>query len=164
MTVRIRMKKMGRRHRPFFRLCAVDSRAARDGRVIEYLGHYDPMVSETDARAVLKAERIDYWLSVGAQPSDKAKVLIKKYGTNGTHAEQQREALERLKNSRPTAPPPIRFAKPKSEAPAAEESATEGAADESATPPAEETAPAEENTAGSEAAGEEAAAEAKEEA
>ena len=59
MAVRIRMKRMGRRHRPFYRVCAVDGRKARDGRVIEYLGHYDPMVSETDARASLNAERID---------------------------------------------------------------------------------------------------------
>ena len=54
MAVKIRMKKMGRKHRPFFRVCAVDSRAPRDGRVIEELGTYDPMVPETDARAILK--------------------------------------------------------------------------------------------------------------
>ena len=66
MAVRIRMKMMGRRHRPFFRVCAVDSRASRDGKVIEYLGHYDPLVKETDARAILDGERIGYWLSVGA--------------------------------------------------------------------------------------------------
>ena len=45
------MKSMGRRHRPFFRICAVDGRALRDGQVIEELGYYDPMVNETDARA-----------------------------------------------------------------------------------------------------------------
>ena len=71
MAVRIRMKKMGRTHRPFFRICAMDSRSPRDGRVIEELGFYDPMVKETDARAVLRSERIDYWLGVGAKPSDK---------------------------------------------------------------------------------------------
>ena len=68
MAVRLRMKKLGRLHRPFFRVVAVDTRTARDGRVIEYLGHYDPLVKETDARAVLKNDRIDYWLSVGALP------------------------------------------------------------------------------------------------
>ena len=85
MAVRIRMKKMGRKHRPFFRICAIDSRNPRDGRVLEELGTYDPMVPETDARAVLNGERIAYWLGVGAQPSEKVKVLIKKYGTDGTH-------------------------------------------------------------------------------
>lgn len=100
MAVKIRMKKLGRKHRPFFRVCAIDSRAPRDGRVIEELGHYDPMCSETDARAILKADRIDYWIGVGAQPSPKVDVLIKKYGTNGSHLSQQQAALERLASRR----------------------------------------------------------------
>ena len=54
MAVKIRMKMMGRKHRPFFRICAVDSRNPRDGRVLEELGTYDPMVPDTDARALLK--------------------------------------------------------------------------------------------------------------
>jgi len=100
------MKKMGRRHRPFFRLCATDARTPRDGRVLEELGTYDPLVPEVDARALLNADRIAYWLSVGAQPSDKAAVLIKKYGPNGTHLDAQRAALDRLAQSRrrPTVP------------------------------------------------------------
>jgi small subunit ribosomal protein S16 len=96
VAVRIRMKMMGRKHRPFFRICAIDSRNPRDGRVLEELGTYDPMVSDTDARALLKGDRIEYWLGVGAQPSHKVRTLIKKYGTQGTHAEQQRAARERL--------------------------------------------------------------------
>ena len=118
MAVRIRMKKMGRKHQPFFRICAMDVRSPRDGKVIEELGYYDPLVKETDARAILKGERISYWLSVGAQPSDKVKVLIKKYGVNGTHAEQQRIALERVKLSKPMAPPPRIVLRPKKEEPA----------------------------------------------
>ncbi len=97
MAVRIRLKKMGRKARPFFRFCAVDSRRPRDGKVIEELGYYDPMVRETDARVVLKTERVDYWLGVGAQPSPKAGVLIKKYGSKGTHVAQQKAAMERMK-------------------------------------------------------------------
>lgn len=100
MAVRIRLKKMGRRHRPFFRVCAMDSRAPRDGRVIEELGIYDPMVRETDARAILRGERIDYWLSVGAKPTPKVGVLIKKYGTEGSHLDQQQVALTRLSSRR----------------------------------------------------------------
>ena len=80
MSVRIRMKKFGRRHRPFYRICAIDRAAPRNARVIEELGTYDPLVPETDARAILNRERIQYWLSVGAEPSDKVGVLIKKYG------------------------------------------------------------------------------------
>src|SRR5690554_1374329 len=96
MAVRIRLKKMGRKHRPFFRICAMDVKAPRDGRAIEELGVYDPMVRETDARAILDGERIAYWLGVGAQPTEKVRVLIKKYGKNGTHLEKQKEALQRL--------------------------------------------------------------------
>src|SRR3974390_877830 len=96
VSVRIRMKKMGRKHRPFYRICAMDIRVPRNGRVLEELGTYDPMVPETDARAILNSERIKYWLSKGAQPSDKVGVLIKKYGAEGTHVEAQRLALARL--------------------------------------------------------------------
>ena len=96
MSVRIRMKKFGRKHQPFFRICAMDIRKPRDGRVLEELGTYDPLIPETDARALLNGERINYWLSVGAQPSDKVSVLIKKYGLGGTHLAAQQQAIGRL--------------------------------------------------------------------
>jgi small subunit ribosomal protein S16 len=106
VAVRIRMKKMGRKHRPFYRICAMDIRAPRDGRVLEQLGTYDPLIPETDARAILKKERIQYWLGVGALPSDKVSVLIKKYGESGTHLAAQQAALDRLaqQRRRPEAP------------------------------------------------------------
>ena len=142
MAVKIRMRKMGRHQRPFFRLCAIDSRAPRDGKVIEELGYYDPMAKETDARAVLKGERIAYWLSVGAQPSDNCRVLIKKYGQNGTHLEKQQAALEKLKTYRPQAPAPyIPPPKPPEPEPAPVEAAAEGAAPEGAEAPAAEETP-----------------------
>jgi len=107
------MKKMGRLHRPFFRLCVMDARTARDGRVLEEVGTYDPLVPETDARANLNSERIAYWLKVGAQPSDKVAVLIKKYGPNGTHLEAQKKAVERLAQKRRRPEAPIVTPKPK---------------------------------------------------
>jgi small subunit ribosomal protein S16 len=93
----------------------MDSRVPRDGKAIEELGYYDPMVKDVDARAVLKGDRIDYWLGLGAQPTEKVRVLIKKYGTNGTHLEQQKAAIERLKTLKPMAPPPMVVPKPKKE-------------------------------------------------
>ena len=54
MAVKIRMTRMGRRHRPFFRINVIDSRTPRDGRVLEKLGHYDPLEKETDKQLVLK--------------------------------------------------------------------------------------------------------------
>lgn len=122
MAVRIRMKRMGRRHRPFYRICAIDSRSPRDGRAIEELGYYDPMVKDVDARAVLDAERVDYWLGIGAQPTEKVQVLIKKYGMNGTRLEQQRAALERLRANKPKVSTPVAASRPeKGEAARAQE-------------------------------------------
>ena len=78
--VRLRMKSLGRRHRPFFRICAMDSRTPRDGRSIEELGHYDPLSSNAETQTVLNVDRIRYWLGVGAQPSHKVQALLKKHG------------------------------------------------------------------------------------
>ena len=79
MAVRIRMKLMGRKHRPYYRIVAIDSRQPRDGKVIEELGSYDPMVKDTDARVQMNPERVRYWMSVGAKPSENVAVFIKKY-------------------------------------------------------------------------------------
>ncbi len=73
----LRFKRFGRRHRPFYRLCAMDKRAPRNGRVIEELGWYDPIAPE-EKQTSFKFERINYWLSVGAQPSETAANLLKK--------------------------------------------------------------------------------------
>ena len=165
MAVRIRLKRMGRRHRPYYRICAMDSRAPRDGKVIEELGTYDPMVRDTDARVTLKRERVDYWVGVGAQPTPKVGVLIRKYGTDGTHLEANAAALAKLEEDRKTRVPVIVAPKipekaPEPEAPAEEAAATEEApAVEAATEAPAEEAAAEEATAeapAEEAGGEEA--------
>ncbi|MBR5415187.1 MAG: 30S ribosomal protein S16 [Thermoguttaceae bacterium] len=148
MAVRIRLKMLGRKHRPFFRLCAVDARKPRDGRVLEELGIYDPMVPDTDARAILKGDRIDYWLGVGAIPSPKASVLIKKYGTNGTNLEAQQAALAKLK-SKPRYIASAEKAVISMTAPAPEEAAP---AAEAEAPAAEADAPAVEPEAPAEGA------------
>lgn len=158
MAVKIRLKKMGRTHRPFFRVCAMDSRSPRDGRVIEELGTYDPMVPETDARAILKGERIAYWIGVGAQPSPKVGTLIKKYGVEGTHLEQQAEAISRLGERRASAieqarsaaasvkmPEPEKPAEPEAaatETPAADGAEAKAEGDATATAEAKPEAPA----------------------
>jgi small subunit ribosomal protein S16 len=90
------MKQMGRKHRQFFRICATDPRNPRDGRVIEEIGTYDPQIAETDARTTFNEERLQYWLGVGAKPSEQVAVLIKKYGPGGTHASEQSKAREKL--------------------------------------------------------------------
>ena len=132
------MKRMGRTHRPFYRICATDRRTPRDGRVIEELGTYDPSVSDTNARCTLKSARVDYWLSVGAQPSDKVRVLIKKFGTDGTHLKAMEEARSRLSLPRivPEAGEPILAPTPEEEPPAAEADATPEASSEGTSPEA----------------------------
>jgi len=90
------MKKLGRKHRPYFRIVAIDHRQPRDGRIIEELGSYDPMIKNTDDRARLNPERIKYWLSVGAKPSERVATLLKKYMAK---AEEQAATAAQAKDS-----------------------------------------------------------------
>jgi len=69
---------MGRRHRPSYRVTAVDGRRSRDGITLEEIGLYDPANAKPEMRLNLKMDRIDYWLSKGAQPSETVASLIKK--------------------------------------------------------------------------------------
>jgi small subunit ribosomal protein S16 len=74
--VRLRLTRLGAKKKPFYRLVAADSRCPRDGKFIEQLGWYNPLLNPHTVK--LDLSRIDYWLSVGAQPSDTAKSLIAK--------------------------------------------------------------------------------------
>jgi len=128
------MKRMGRKHRPFYRICIMDSQRARDGKAIEEVGFYDTSVPDKSKRVSLKMDRVEYWLSVGAQPSEKVNALIRKVkkGTFGTAA----------------APPPMQAPKapepePVAEAPAEEGAAEETSAEDTPTPEATEEAAAE---------------------
>ena len=67
--VRIRLKRMGRTNRAFWRICATDKRFARDGRFLEELGHYDPLLADQD-KVKIHRDRLVDWLKRGAQPSD----------------------------------------------------------------------------------------------
>lgn len=72
------MKRLGRKHRPFYRICVMDQRSPRNGKAIEEIGTYDPMVKDKSKRVVIALDRVDYWTSVGAQPSEKVAVLVEK--------------------------------------------------------------------------------------
>ncbi len=79
MSVRLRLKRLGSTHRPYYRLVSVDQRRKRDGAVIEELGTYNPLVAD-DKQLDVKTERCEYWLSVGAQPSETVAALLKRAG------------------------------------------------------------------------------------
>ncbi|HOJ76740.1 MAG TPA: 30S ribosomal protein S16 [Bacillota bacterium] len=78
MMVKIRLNRMGAKKRPFYRLVVADSRAPRDGRFIEIIGHYNPIVDPVEI--VIDKEKAQDWLKKGAQPSDTVKRLFKQVG------------------------------------------------------------------------------------
>lgn len=77
MSVRIRLMRMGKRHRPFYRVCVVDQRNPRDGAYIECVGHYNPFIEDDSKKVNLDKERAEHWLSVGAQPSETVASFLK---------------------------------------------------------------------------------------
>jgi len=74
-VVKIRLARGGAKKKPYYRIVVADARSKRDGRHIERIGSYDPMVKEN--RVTLDLERVKYWISVGAQPTDRVQKLIK---------------------------------------------------------------------------------------
>ena len=82
--VRLRLKRMGRTHSPYYRICAMDARSARDSKAIEYLGQYDPCNKDESKQINVNTERAQYWLSVGAQPSETVATILKKAGVDPT--------------------------------------------------------------------------------
>jgi small subunit ribosomal protein S16 len=80
MAVKLRMTRMGRRHRPYFRINAIESRNPRDGRILEKLGHLDPIEKDPAKQLVIDMERVKYWLDKGAIPSETVAQIIVKQG------------------------------------------------------------------------------------
>lgn len=78
MAVKIRMQRGGATHHPHYRVVVTDIRSPRDGRFVERVGTYDPKNKDAKAQVKLELDRIDYWLGVGAQPSDTVRSLIKR--------------------------------------------------------------------------------------
>ncbi len=89
MAVKLRMTRIGRRHRPFFRINAVESHTPRDGKILEKLGHYDPIEKDPAKQIVLDRERTEYWLDKGAIPSDTVSQILLRKGIKHKYAEQK---------------------------------------------------------------------------
>jgi small subunit ribosomal protein S16 len=90
MSVKIRMSRQGRRHRPFFRINVIDTHTPRDGRIIEKLGHYDPLEKSPEKEIVLNIERVKYWLDKGATPSDTVSEILLRKGIKHKYAAQRK--------------------------------------------------------------------------
>jgi small subunit ribosomal protein S16 len=142
MAVKLRLMRMGRRHKPFFRLNAIDTRTPRDGKIIEKLGHYDPIEKDPAKQLVLKKERIEYWLGVGAVPSETVAELISRIGIKSEHykqikARRKRARLAAKKKGVPFDNTQRLLAKKAAEKAAAEKPAEAAAAAKPADKPAE---------------------------
>lgn len=136
--VKIRLRRMGAKKRPFYRIVVADSRTARDGRFIEVIGTYDP--NQDPPEITIKGDRVEYWLGNGAQPSDVARGLLKRQGFLGGVTSKSAEA----KAAKAAEKAAAKEAAEKAAAEAAAKEAAEKAAAEAA---AEAEAPAEETPA-----------------
>jgi small subunit ribosomal protein S16 len=81
MAVKIRLRRMGQKKAPFYRIVVADSRSPRDGRFIEQIGHYNPMTEPADVQ--IDAEKATKWIKNGAQPTDTVRALLKKQNIIG---------------------------------------------------------------------------------
>ncbi|MEM7642384.1 MAG: 30S ribosomal protein S16 [Pseudomonadota bacterium] len=105
MAMKIRLARGGSKKRPHYSIVAADSRMARDGRFIEKLGTYNPLLpKDSEDRVKMDMERVQYWLGQGAQPTDRvarfleaAEVMPKKERANAKKGEPGKKALERVK-------------------------------------------------------------------
>jgi small subunit ribosomal protein S16 len=135
MALAIRMSRGGRSNLPFYRIVVADKRYPRDGRYLEKLGTYDPrLASNDDKRIILNTERIQYWLSQGAKPSDRVARFLAKAGLV--------EAPKWNETPKKSAPKAKAIEREKEKAEKA--AAAEEAAKQAAEAPAEEAAPVEE--------------------
>ena len=96
MAVVIRLKRQGRRHRPFYRIEAIEKRNARGGRSLDNIGYYDPMVDDDQKKVQLSLERVKFWLERGARPSETVTSFLRKADVSwGNPAKKSRKSLAR---------------------------------------------------------------------
>jgi len=137
MAMKIRLARGGSKKRPFYRVVAADSRMPRDGRYVEKLGTYNPLLpKDSEERVKLDMERVNYWLGEGAQPSDRvarfleaAGVVAKTERSNPEKAKPGKKAQERVEEKAAKVADAAEAAKAAAEAPAEEPAAEEAAAE-----------------------------------
>src|SRR5215203_829450 len=92
MSLKLRLSRAGTKKRPYYHVVVADARSPRDGRFIEKLGTYDPMLADDTKRVAINAERIQHWLGVGAQPTDR---VLRFLATAGIKTREARNNPER---------------------------------------------------------------------
>ncbi|GMH56435.1 hypothetical protein TrLO_g5960 [Triparma laevis f. longispina] len=100
MPVRIRLQRFGRKKVPFYRIVSCDSRSRRDGKFLEVLGTYDPLIKNGQKEVRLNIDRCRYWLGVGAQPSDVVQRLFGQFGVLPPHVHKRQRQTSIPKNQR----------------------------------------------------------------
>jgi len=156
--VKIRLRRMGAKKNPYYRIIVADSKAPRDGRFIEEIGTYDPLMSPSEI--TVNMERAQYWIKSGAQPTDTVKALLKKSGVS-LKVSKAKRSVKKVAPPPPVKEEPKPKAEPKAEPKVEEPKAEEPVAEE---PVAEEAAAEIAEEAAAEEAAPEAAAEPVEEA
>ena len=112
MAVILRLKRFGRLNHPTFRVVAADTRSPRDGRIIEAVGYYLPLMPRAQEQLKLNAERVQYWLSVGAQPSETVASMIVRSGI-ALPVRKKRERSKSKAKPKPWTPPKKKVPRPK---------------------------------------------------
>jgi len=105
MALKIRLARAGTRNRPFYQIVVAEATAPRDGKFVEKVGFYDPLLSDTAERVRLNEERIRYWLSVGTQPTERVALFLGRAGiipapeirSRPSKSQPKKKALERAK-------------------------------------------------------------------
>jgi small subunit ribosomal protein S16 len=139
--VRIRLKRMGRRNRPFYRINAVEKRTQRDGKILENLGWYDPMAPDASKQIEVKAERVQHWLALGAQPTDTVNDILAREGVIDADAWKAERESRTRKNRAAAIKAAEEKAAAEKAAAEAEAAAKKAEAEAAAAAPAEEAAP-----------------------
>ena len=97
MTLKIRLRRQGRKNRPFFRLIVTETETRRDGKYVENVGWYDPMAVAEESQLHVKGDRVQHWLDQGAQLSDKAESLVARAAPEVVKAQKERIIAKREK-------------------------------------------------------------------
>jgi small subunit ribosomal protein S16 len=104
MSVKLRFQRVGKKNRPYYRLCAIDSRNPRDGAYLESIGFYDPLITDDQKKIRINKERAEHWLRVGAQPSETVASFLRQAMVQGLFKAKKPRKRRKVKRAQAAAP------------------------------------------------------------